>query len=233
MVETHDIVVVLILIFLEGVLSADNAVILAVLVLPLPESQQGKALRYGIIGAILFRVLAIISARYLMHAHLFILGGGLYLLYLTSRHFIEKNKIGKAGSQEVKKIRKWFGLSAFWSTVMMVEVTDIAFAVDSILVAVAMSNKFWVVATGGILGLIAMRFVAQGFLGLVKKYPTIVDGAYMIVGWVGSKLIIEYLHKIHVLDFSVPQWLSLVVIFTIFAISLLMGRRAREFEQVS
>jgi predicted tellurium resistance membrane protein TerC len=77
-----------------------------------------------------------------------------------------------------------------------------------------------------------MRFVAQGFLGLVKKYPTIVDGAYMIVGWVGAKLVIEYLHKVDMVGFTIPQWVSLVVILSVFAVSFLISRRIREVRRV-
>lgn len=228
MFEWHDLLVVLVLIFLEGLLSADNAVLLAVLVLPLPEDQQGKALRYGIIGAIVFRLLAIIFARQLLHYTLFILVGGLYLLYLSLKHFIQKYRAAAAYEPELeepKVFRRLLGLSPFWSTVIVVELTDIVFAVDSILVAVAMSNKFWVIFTGGVLGLIAMRFVAQGFLGLIKKYPTIIDGAYVIVGWVSIKLIVEYFHKIQVIDFEIPKWVTLLAIFLIFVGSMVMDKR--------
>lgn len=228
MFDAHDLFVVLVLIFLEGVLSADNAVLLAVLVLPLPEHQQGKALRYGIIGAIVFRLLAIVFARQLLHVPLFILFGGLYLLYLALKHFIQKYRATAAYEPEIQEsraVRRVLGLSPFWSTVIVVELTDIVFAVDSILVAVAMSPKLWVIFTGGVLGLIAMRFVAQGFLVLIKRYPTIVDGAYLIVGWVAIKLVIEYLHRMAVIEFEIPRWVTLVIIFVIFVVSLFIGKR--------
>ena len=77
---------------------------------------------------------------------------------------------------------------------MKVELTDIVFAVDSILVAVAMSPKTWVIISGGILGIIAMRLVIGKLLALVRRYPALVDGAFVIIGWVGLKLLIEYLH---------------------------------------
>ena len=74
-----------------------------------------------------------------------------------------------------------FGLSAFWATVVKVELTDIVFAVDSILVAVAMSSKTWVILTGGVLGIIAMRMVIGKLLSLIQKYPALVDGAFIII----------------------------------------------------
>ena len=72
---------------------------------------------------------------------------------------------------------------------MKVELTDIVFAVDSILVAVAMSNKLWVIITGGVLGIIAMRLVIGQLLALVTRYPALVDGAFIIIAWVGIKLL--------------------------------------------
>ena len=84
------------------------------------------------------------------------------------------------------------GLSAFWATVVKVELTDIVFAIDSILVAVAMSNKTWVILTGGILGIIAMRLVIGKLLALIQRYPALVDGAFVIIAWVGIKLLLEY-----------------------------------------
>lgn len=224
MFESNDFFIVLVLIVLEGVLSADNAVLLAVLVLPLPKREQGKALRYGILGAIIFRLLAIVFARQLLHYHLFILFGGLYLFYLAVKHFIQKYRTYALEIQESKVVQQMLGLSPFWSTVIVVELTDIVFAVDSILVAVAMSKKLWVIFAGGVLGLVAMRFVAQGFLGLIRKYPTIVDGAYVIVGWVAIKLIIEYLNKKDLVNFEVPKWVTLVVIFIIFVVSIFMSK---------
>ena len=115
-------------------------------------------------------------------------------------------------------------MSAFWATVVKVELTDIVFAIDSILVAVAMSNKTWVIITGGILGVIAMRLVIGQLLTLVNRYPPLVDGAFVIIAWVGIKLMMEYLHSAGYVHFEIPRWLSLGLIVVIFAISLIYAR---------
>ena len=86
-------------------------------------------------------------------------------------------------------------MTALWATVVKVELVNIAFSVDSILVAVAMSRKFWVVLTGGLLGIVAIRVVIGRLLTLVRRYPTIVDGAFLIIAWVGIKLLVEYLTR--------------------------------------
>jgi YkoY family integral membrane protein len=223
-----DLVTVGILVALEGLLSADNAMVLAVLVLGLPKDQQRKALRYGIVGAFVFRTLATLLAVYLIGLGWVKLIGAAYLMYLTVHHFLQG---GGAGERRTPPIAKpVMGLSAFWVTVVKVELTDIVFAVDSILVAVAMSNKLWVILTGGILGIVAMRLVIGQLLAMVQRYPPLVDGAFVIIGWVSIKLFIEYLHTAGYLAFEVPKWLSLGLIVVIFGIALLYARR-QELEQ--
>jgi len=93
------------------------------------------------------------------------------------------------------------------------------------MVAVAMSQKTWVVLTGGILGIIAMRLVIGQLLAVVQRYPPLVDGAFVIIAWVGVKLMVEYLHAVHVIGFEIPRWLSLGLIVVIFAVALLYARR--------
>jgi predicted tellurium resistance membrane protein TerC len=113
----------------------------------------------------------------------------------------------------------WLGLTPFWSTVVKVELTDIVFAIDSILVAVAMSPKLWVILAGGILGIVTMRLVIGQLLSLVERYPPLVDGAFVIIGWVSIKLLVEYLHTEGYVAFEIPKWLSLGLIVVIFGIS--------------
>jgi YkoY family integral membrane protein len=186
-----DLLTIGLLVLLEGLLSADNALVLAILVLSLPREQQRKALRYGIIGAFAFRALATMFAAYMIGLAWVKLVGALYLLWLPIQHF-------RGGDHESRKAIKpatsWLGLGAFWTTVVKVELTDIVFAIDSILVAVAMSPKLWVIITGGILGIVAMRLLIGQLLSVVQRFPALVDGAFVIIAWVGIKLLMEYLH---------------------------------------
>jgi YkoY family integral membrane protein len=222
-VHFADFLTIALLVLLEGLLSADNALVLAILVLGLPRSEQRKALRYGIVGAFVFRILATLLAVHLLQVAWVKLVGALYLLYLTWSHFF----IGGDSEQRraVKPARPWLGLSAFWATVVKVELTDIVFAVDSILVAVAMSPKTWVIITGGILGIVTMRLVIGRLLVLVRRYPALVDGAFVIIGWVGLKLMIEYLHSEGWIHFAVNKWVSFGLIVVIFAIAYVYARR--------
>ncbi|MBX7151267.1 hypothetical protein K1X84_06465 [bacterium] len=212
--ESSDLVTIALLVLLEGLLSADNAIVLAVLVMPLPPDQQKKALKYGIIGAFVFRVIAVLLAVYLLHFPIVKIIGGAYLVYLAADHFLRKHPDQQERRPTAKK---FFGLSAFWSTVIAVELTDIVFSVDSILAAVALSNKQWVVITGGIIGIITMRMVAGVFLQIIKKFPKLVDGAYVIVFFIGAKLSAEYF------DFVMPKWITFGVIGAIILISIIMS----------
>jgi YkoY family integral membrane protein len=222
-VQFSDLLTVGLLVVLEGLLSADNALVLAILVLGLPRKQQRKALRYGILGAFFFRILATLLAVHLIAFGWVKLLGALYLLYLSYAHFFGHGD--QAERRTIKPARPWLGLSAFWATVVKVELTDIVFAVDSILVAVAMSNKLWVIITGGILGIITMRLVIGQLLVIVRRYPALVDGAFVIIAWVGIKLLIEYLHQSGYIHFAISKWLSFGLIIAIFAIAYLYARR--------
>lgn len=181
----NDFLAIGFLVALEGLLSFDNALALAAMVRYLPEAQRKKALTYGMWGAFLFRFGALCIVTYLMQATWVKLLGGGYLLWLAGSHFFAPAKETEAlGTAPVQ---------SFWKIVVMVEVMDIAFSIDSILAAVAVSNKLWIVVTGGILGIIAMRFVAGVFIGLIEKFPRLVDSAFLLVAIVGSKLAIEAL----------------------------------------
>jgi YkoY family integral membrane protein len=221
-IQASDLLTVALLVALEGLLSADNAMVLAVLVLGLPKREQRQALRYGILGAFAFRAIATVLAVYLIGLGWVKLLGAAYLLYLVYQHFGR----GQSGTDRrtARKARPWLGLTAFWATVVKVELTDIVFAIDSILVAVAMSPKLWVILTGGILGILMMRLVIGRLLSLVERYPPLVDGAFLIIGWVGIKLLVEYLHTMDFVGFEIPKWFSLGLIVVIFAAAFFYAR---------
>jgi len=219
-----DLLTIALLVALEGLLSADNAMVLAILVLGLPKSQQKKALRYGIGGAFAFRTVAVLLAVFLIKLGFVKLGGAAYLLYLSARHFFGGGDAEQR--RAVPAAKPAFGLSAFWATVVKVELTDVVFAIDSILVAVAMSPKTWVILTGGLLGIAMMRLVIGTLLSVVERYPPLVDGAFVIIAWVGVKLLIEYLHTEGYIALEIPKWLSLGLIVLIFGAAYVYARVA-------
>ena len=193
--------VLLILIALEGLLAADNALVLAIMVKHLPEEERKKALFYGLAGAFVFRFASLFVISFLVDVWQVQAIGALYLLFMAGNHIFRKVVKGKTGEKEEKKVRK---VGGFWMTVFKVEIADIAFAVDSILAAVAMAvvlpetkipniggldgGKFLVIFAGGIIGLIIMRFAANQFVKLLENRPGLEIAAFTIVGWVGVKL---------------------------------------------
>lgn len=224
-VEFADLVIIALLVILEGLLSADNALVLAILVLGLPRRQQRKALRYGILGAFAFRILAILLAVHLIHFGWVKLLGAGYLLWLSYNHFFGRGHGEQSDRRQIKKATPWLGLTAFWATVVKVELTDIVFAIDSILVAVAMSKKTWVIITGGVLGIIMMRMVIGQLLTLVRRYPALVDAAFIIIAWVAVKLFVEFLNSAGYIHFEINKWFSFGLILVIFGIAYLYAMK--------
>ena len=221
-ISVPDLITVGLLVALEGLLSADNALVMAIMVLGLPGHQHKKALRYGLVGGFAFRIIATLLAVYLIRLAWVKLLGGLYLLYLTYSHFTGHEE--GSDRRRPPRARAWLGLTAFWATVLRVELINLAFSIDSILVAVAMSPKTWVVVTGGILGIVAMRVVVGQLLVLVQRYPALVDGAFVIIAWVGLKLGLDYMHAAGFIGLEIPHWTSLVAIVTIFTGALIRAR---------
>jgi YkoY family integral membrane protein len=222
-VQPSDFLTIGLLVILEGLLSADNALVLAVMILGLRRRDQKKALRYGLVGAFVFRTIATVLATYLIRIGWVKLLGGGYLIYLAYKHFFHGG--GAEERSRPKPAQRWLGLSALWGTVVKVELVNIAFSVDSILVAVAMSPKLWVILSGGLLGIVAMRVVIAQLLAVVRRYPTIVDGAFIIIAWVGFKLLLEYALSMGWIEFEVPKWLSLGLIVVIFVLAYTYARR--------
>ena len=176
-----------------------------------------------------FEFSATLLATYLIRIEWVKLLGGLYLLYLSYQHFFRSGGAEERGKP--RPAQPWCGLSALWGTVVKVELVNIAFSVDSILVAVAMSNKTWVVLSGGLLGIIAIRVVIGQLLAIVRKYPAIVDGAFIIIAWVGAKLLMEYLNAEGVIHFSINKWFSFGLIAAIFLLSCALRAPQRAEEE--
>jgi YkoY family integral membrane protein len=203
---------------------------MAIMVLGLPKHQHKQALRYGLVGGFAFRIAATLLATYLIQVGWVKLLGGLYLLYLTYSHFWGHEE--GADRRAAPRARPWLGMSPFWATVVRVELINLAFSVDSILVAVAMSPKRWVVITGGILGIVALRVVVGQLIVLVERYPALVDGAFIIIAWVGLKLGLEYLHDLGYVHFEISQWISIALIVAIFIVAFVYARIQGPVESV-
>lgn len=224
----QNLFTILLLVLLEGLLSADNALVLAVIVMPLPPEEQRRALRYGLIGAFVLRVIATIFAAYLASFVVVWLIGGLYLLYLPFKHFTHKEPVHDPHSDAVPAAAKTFlGLSLFWTIVIRADVIDLVFAVDSILAAVGLTKVLWVIITGGLLGILMMRILTMQVVALVEKWPKLIDGAYIIIAWVGIKLIWEWAHHQHYVP-AMPDVIGIGMVVVLFIAAVLYAKKHEE-----
>lgn len=180
------------LVLIESLLSVDNAAVLATMVMKLTPEQRSKALKYGIVGAYLFRGISLFLATYLVKIWWLKAIGGLYLLYLFIDWLITKKRANgqQEGSKENSRLyRLTVGrLGNFWGTVVSVELMDMAFSLDNVFAAVAFSRNIIIILCGVFIGILAMRFVAQGFVKLMEKYPFLESCAYVVICLLGIKL---------------------------------------------
>jgi YkoY family integral membrane protein len=231
----------LILIGLEGLLSADNALVLAVMAKHLPDDQKKKAINYGIIMAFAFRFAALFAISFIANVWQVQAIGAAYLLYLGLKHIIQTriNK-GKETPLHGEMAEESAG-KRFWPTVGKIAFADLAFAIDSILAAVALAlglpdsplgdfggmdgGQFILVVLGGIAGLVLIKYAATWFVKLLGQRPALETTAYAIVAWVGVKLaVITLAHgDIGVLDPHFPHGTVWTLIFygVLVAIALL------------
>jgi len=230
------------LILIESLLSIDNAAVIATMVMDLPKNQRGKALRYGIIGAYVFRGLCLIFAAYLMEIAWLKAAGGIYLIFLMIHHFYKRNFPHK--EEKIKKTNESFfykytvGLfGVFWSTVILVELMDLAFSIDNVFAAVALAEnipnpqKLYIVCFGVFIGILAMRFVAQGFVQLLEKFPFMITSAFLVIGLLGGKLFLSFMCEEFgrsnfceiVNGHNADLWVSIITI-AIFAIPVITSK---------
>ncbi|MFC4099328.1 TerC family protein [Paenibacillus xanthanilyticus] len=244
--------VLLVLIALEGLLAADNALVLAIMVKHLPEQERKRALFYGLAGAFVFRFASLFAISFLVDVWQVQALGALYLLFIALNHIFRKVIVKKGEDDAAKRENKERKPSGFWMTVLKVEIADIAFAIDSILAAVALAvalpttnlpniggmdgGHFIVIFLGGFIGLVIMRFAATLFVKLLESRPALEVAAFCIVGWVGVKLAVHTLAhpSIHVIphDFaeSTAWKLTFYAVLIVIAVSgwFLSGSKDKE-----
>ena len=216
---------------LECILSADNALVLSAFVKPLPKELQKKALIYGLWGAYIFRFIFIGLGTFLIKLWFIKLIGALYLLWLSVKFFMDKLRSKDDGEEEdVREPKGWlmktFGL--FWATVISVELMDLAFSVDSILTALAVSDEVWVVLLGGMIGILLMRGVATFFISLMNRVPELETTAYFLILFIAIKM------GLTLVDIEIPNEAFIIVLVVAFVITFIVhGIRKNRAEKYS
>ena len=239
------------LIVIETLLSVDNAAVLATVVMDLHAKERSKALSYGVIGAYLFRGIALIAATALIKIWFLKPLGGLYLCYLAWNWLSEKfwpvqeeaaakHAAGEAEKPEKKKEENWLyrltigRFGQFWATVLLVEIMDLTFAIDNVFAAVAFSKNLLLILTGVFIGILAMRFVSQQFVKLMEKNAHLETSAFVVIGILGVKLCLSVISHFFpndpiaaIIDSKTADWLTsaltLIVFLTPLAFRLVSG----------
>ncbi|VXD22823.1 conserved membrane hypothetical protein [Planktothrix serta PCC 8927] len=203
--ELNLLVLLPILIALEAVLSADNAIALASISCGLEDPKlQNKALNIGLLLAFILRILLILTATWVIKYWQFELLGALYLLWLVFRYFTKKSK--ENDSEEDVRYH------SFWQVLLLIAVTDLAFSLDSVTAAIAISDRAWLVITGATVGIIILRFMASLFIRWLKEYVYLETAGYLTVGLVGLRLLLRVIDQALV----PPEWLMVVLTLSLF-----------------
>lgn len=227
------LVIILQLIFLEGILSIDNAAVLGAMVSSLPDQeripwpsalqrlgrwldgvlgpQRLAALRVGLLGAYLGRGLMLLAASFIIRNPWLKLVGAAYLIRLALDDLSAPGEQGAEEDGEVRPVRQ----AGFWLTVLNVELMDLAFSLDNVVAAVSLSDHILVVMLGVAIGILVMRFAAGIFSYVVEREPILKSAAYILVLSIGIELVLE---ELGVMEFS--DWARFGISMSIIALSL-------------
>jgi len=199
-----------VIVSLELVLSADNAVALASITKNLNNIDlQRKALNIGIFIALLLRILVILTAQFFLNFWPVKLIGGIYLISLSISKFLSLNN--NVSDKNINDNSEKSNISLF-KVILLLSVTDLAFSIDSITAAVAISDQFLLVITGAIIGVIALRFTSGLFIKWLEIYINLEKAGYIAVGLIGIKLIIQLI----LYNLVIPEYLFFLVMLCLF-----------------
>ncbi len=195
----------LVLVALEAVLSADNAVALASISQGLvDEKMRPQALNLGLIFAYILRMTLIVAATWVIRYWQFQVLGAAYLLWLVFNYFAAgKDEDGEPNRPQY---------TSLWQVIPIIAFTDLAFSLDSVATAIAVSTDTWLVITGATIGIILLRFMAELFIRWLSEYTHLEDAGYIAVGLVGVKLLIRAAYP----SLEIPEAITVAMVAIIF-----------------
>jgi YkoY family integral membrane protein len=199
-------IVLLILVFLEAVLSADNAIALAAIAQGLEDKKlEGQALNIGLVVAYVLRITLLLTATWVQQFWQFELLGAGYLLWLVFQHF--------SSEEDADNHHHGPRFSSLWQAIPVIAFTDLAFSLDSVTTAIAVSQETWLVITGTTIGIFTLRFMAGLFIRWLDEYENLADAGYITVAFVGLRLLLKVINN----DLVPPEWLVVAAISIILA----------------
>lgn len=199
-----------VLIALEAILSADNAIALAAIAQGLEGHKlQNRALNLGLVAAFVLRVVLILTATWVLKFWQFELAGAAYLLWLVFQYFTSDDSDSDGEGHHHHGPR----FSSLWQAIPMIAITDLAFSLDSVTTAIAVSQETWLILTGGLVGVISLRFMAGLFIRWLDEFTHLEDAGFLTVALVGLRL----LARVLIPDFVPPEWVMVSTIALLFA----------------
>jgi YkoY family integral membrane protein len=199
-------IVLLILVFLEAVLSADNAIALAAIAQGLEDKKlERQALNIGLVFAYVLRITLLLTATWVQKFWQFELLGAAYLLWLVFQHF--------SSQEDENNHHHGPRFKSLWQAIPVIAFTDLAFSLDSVTTAIAVSQETWLVITGTTIGIVTLRFMAGLFIRWLDEYTNLEDAGYITVAFVGLRLLLKVIND----DLVPPQWLMVTAIGIILA----------------
>ncbi|WP_088889506.1 TerC family protein [Leptolyngbya ohadii] len=213
-IGVETLLVLVVLVALEAVLSADNAIALAALSQTLHHpKQERRALNIGLGIAFVLRLLLIVSASWVVQFWQFELAGALYLLWLSWRYFTAEQSDSSDRTEAPRSM---------WQVIPLIALTDLAFSLDSVTTAIAISQELWLIVLGGTIGIIVLRFLAGLFIQWLEEFQHLEDAGYGSVALVGGRLLLRVIAP----EWVPPEWLMVSLIAILFAWGF--SRRSQE-----
>ncbi len=211
---TDTLLLLPVLVALEAVLSADNAIALAAIAQGLQGATlQRRALNIGLVFAYILRMSLILTATWVANYWQFELAGALYLLWLVFQYFT-------SGSNEGENAHHGPRFDSLWQAIPVIAVTDLAFSLDSVTTAIAVSKETWLILVGATIGIVALRFMAGLFIRWLDEFTHLEDAGYVTVAFVGVRLLLRVVND----SLVPPEWLMLSAI----ALTFLWGFSQRK-----
>jgi len=211
---TDTLLLLPVLVALEAVLSADNAIALAAIAQGLQDpALQRRALNIGLVFAYILRMSLILTATWVANYWQFELAGALYLLWLVFQYFTSDSNEGENAHHGPR-------FDSLWQAIPVIAVTDLAFSLDSVTTAIAISKETWLILVGATIGIVALRFMAGLFIRWLDEFTHLEDAGYITVAFVGLRLLLRVVND----GLVPPEWLMISAI----ALTFLWGFSQRK-----
>jgi YkoY family integral membrane protein len=204
--SVEALIVLLILVLLEAVLSADNAIALAAIAQGLEDKKlEQQALNLGLVVAYVLRITLLLTATWIQNFWQFELLGAAYLLWLVFQHF--------TGDDDEENHHHGPRYTSLLQVIPVIALTDLAFSLDSVTTAIAVSQETWLVITGTTIGIVTLRYMAGLFILWLDEFENLEDAGYVTVALVGFRLLLKVVND-HLVP---PEWAMITAISLVLA----------------